>query len=54
MVNPFITIQNLCMDFPESGEESDKNQKMVRVLDDINLEIAEGEIVGVIGRSGCG
>ena len=54
MVNPFITIQNLCMDFPESGEESDKNQKMVRVLDNISLEIAEGEIVGVIGRSGCG
>jgi len=26
----------------------------VRVLDNICLEIAEGEIVGVIGRSGCG
>lgn len=55
MATPFITIKNLCMDFPESGIESDdKNQKMVRVLDNLNLEIAEGEIVGVIGRSGCG
>ena len=46
MAAPFITIENLCMDF---GEE-----EKVRVLDDICLEIAEGEIVGVIGRSGCG
>ncbi|HJJ35784.1 MAG TPA: ATP-binding cassette domain-containing protein, partial [Methanocorpusculum sp.] len=42
------------MDFPESGEDTDEQQAMVRVLDTINLEIAEGEIVGVIGRSGCG
>ena len=27
---------------------------MIRVLDNLNLEIAEGEIVGIIGRSGCG
>ena len=54
MTNPFISIQNLCMDFPESGEDTGKKQAMVRVLDDINLEISEGEIVGVIGRSGCG
>ncbi|HJJ63780.1 MAG TPA: ATP-binding cassette domain-containing protein, partial [Methanocorpusculum sp.] len=42
------------MDFPESGVTTDENQKMIRVLDNINLEISEGEIVGVIGRSGCG
>jgi len=30
-----------------------RNEK-IRVLDNICLEIAEGEIVGVIGRSGCG
>ena len=51
---PFITIKDLCMDFPESGVTTDENQKMIRVLDNINLEISEGEIVGVIGRSGCG
>ena len=51
---PFITIKDLCMDFPESGVATDENQTMIRVLDNINLEISEGEIVGVIGRSGCG
>lgn len=54
MANPFISIHNLCMDFPESGQETKKNERMVRVLDHINLEIFEGEIIGVIGRSGCG
>lgn len=48
------------MDFPAASEGSaaDAPQsappEMVRVLDHINLEIGEGEIVGVIGRSGCG
>ena len=51
---PFITIKDLCMDFPETGVATDENQTMIRVLDNINLEISEGEIVGVIGRSGCG
>ena len=27
---PFITIKDLCMDFPESGVTTDENQKMIR------------------------
>ncbi|HJK34279.1 MAG TPA: ATP-binding cassette domain-containing protein, partial [Methanocorpusculum sp.] len=60
MTTPFITIKDLCMDFPANPEgPSDTTpcaaaQESVRVLDNINLEIAEGEIVGIIGRSGCG
>ncbi|WP_342679749.1 methyl coenzyme M reductase system, component A2 [Methanofollis sp. UBA420] len=38
-----ITIENLCMDF---------NGK--RALNNINFEVGEGEIVGIIGRSGAG
>jgi methyl coenzyme M reductase system subunit A2 len=55
MKNPFITIKDLIMDFPASTENPDQQStEMVRVLDHINLELSEGEIVGVIGRSGCG
>ncbi|WP_321505872.1 methyl coenzyme M reductase system, component A2 [uncultured Methanoregula sp.] len=43
MKAPLITVDNLCMDF--DGE---------RVLKDISFEIAEGEILGIIGRSGAG
>lgn len=38
-----ITIENLCMDF---------NGK--RALNNISFEVGEGEIVGIIGRSGAG
>ncbi|MCP1662721.1 MAG: methyl coenzyme M reductase system, component A2 [Methanocalculus sp. MSAO_Arc1] len=42
-MKPFITVENLCMDFNGT-----------RVLSNINLEFAEGETVGIIGRSGAG
>jgi methyl coenzyme M reductase system, component A2 len=43
MKAPLITVDNLCMDF--EGE---------RVLKNITFEIGEGEILGIIGRSGAG
>ena len=43
MTSPFISVDNLCMDF---------NGK--KVLNNVSFEIPEGEIVGVIGRSGAG
>src|SRR5690554_303019 len=42
-MTPLITVKNLCMEF---------NGNIV--LNDINFEIAEGETVGIIGRSGAG
>ena len=43
MPQPFITVQDLCMDFGDT-----------RVLNNVSFEIPEGEIIGVIGRSGAG
>ncbi len=40
---PFITVKDLCMDFDGT-----------RVLNEVSFDIPEGEIVGVIGRSGSG
>jgi methyl coenzyme M reductase system subunit A2 len=42
-MKPLVTVKNLCMDF--DGK---------RVLDNISFEIAEGEVLGIIGRSGAG
>jgi methyl coenzyme M reductase system subunit A2 len=42
-MKPLITVDNLCMDF--EGK---------RVLDNISFEIGEGEVLGIIGRSGAG
>ena len=43
MTTPFLSVDNLCMEF--EGK---------KVLNNISFEIPEGEIVGVIGRSGAG
>jgi methyl coenzyme M reductase system, component A2 len=43
MPHPFISVKDLCMDYDGS-----------RVLNRISFEIPEGEIIGVIGRSGAG
>ncbi|MEN6610681.1 MAG: methyl coenzyme M reductase system, component A2 [Methanoregulaceae archaeon] len=43
MTPPLITVEKLCMDFDGT-----------RVLKNISFEIAEGEILGIIGRSGAG
>ncbi len=43
MPQPFISVHDLCMDFGDT-----------RVLNNVSFEIPEGEIMGVIGRSGAG
>ncbi len=43
MPKPFISVNDLCMDFVDT-----------RVLNKVSFEIPEGEIMGVIGRSGAG
>ena len=43
MPKPFISVHDLCMDFNDT-----------RVLNKVSFEIPEGEIMGVIGRSGAG
>ena len=43
MPRPFISVHDLCMDFDDT-----------RVLNNVSFEIPEGEIIGVIGRSGAG
>jgi methyl coenzyme M reductase system subunit A2 len=43
MKAPLITVDNICMDFDGT-----------KVLKNISFEIAEGEVLGIIGRSGAG
>ena len=45
-----LKVDNLSIEF---DNRVNKKQK-VTVLSDINLEVEEGEIVAVVGESGCG
>jgi methyl coenzyme M reductase system subunit A2 len=43
MPEPFISVRDICMDYGDT-----------RVLNKVSFEIVEGEIIGIIGRSGAG
>ncbi len=44
---PLLTLQGLCHDYREG-------ERTRRVLDHVDLEIAEGEFIAILGRSGSG
>ncbi len=46
---PIITINNLKTHFHVKG-----SKKVVRAVDGVDLEVYEGETLGVVGESGCG
>lgn len=48
-----IELKNLNMSFDKKGKFLQKEKK-IHVLRDIDLDIYEGEIVAVVGESGCG
>lgn len=48
-LQPYIQIQDLCKSFWSEGERG-----VVQALDRVNLSVAEGEFLSIIGQSGCG
>jgi NitT/TauT family transport system ATP-binding protein len=47
--NPLLEVKNICQRYQTgSGDQGPA------VLDDVSLQLKEGEIVGLLGRSGCG
>jgi peptide/nickel transport system ATP-binding protein len=52
--NIILQVENLHLSFPEKKSWFKKSSPPTKVLDGINLTIRKGEIVGLVGESGCG
>lgn len=48
MSEPLLQVENLTIAFPATNGEP------VTVLDDVSFRIDEGEVLGIVGESGCG
>ncbi len=51
---PIIKIKNITKIFPLRKEKLFEKTQYIKVLDEINLDIYEGETLGLVGESGCG
>lgn len=49
-IKPYVVANNLCKYYPISG----LGNRVVKSVDDVSLTIGEGEVLGLVGESGCG
>lgn len=49
-----LQVKDLSKDFQIKGKKPGSQKAVLHALQEINLEIHEGEVLGVIGESGCG
>ena len=52
--SPLLEARHLRKAFAVSGAAWEKSERPAQAVDDVSLEIARGEIFGVVGESGCG
>jgi len=52
--SPLVQIRHLVKHFPVRGAMFARQKRVVHALDDVSLEIYPGEVLGLVGESGCG
>ena len=53
-MNPLVKLEGLKKYFPVFGGVLSRVTGHVKAVDDVSLEVAPGEILGLVGESGCG
>jgi len=51
---PLVNVDHLVKHFPLKGGWLTGQRRVVHALDDVSLEIRRGEVLGLVGESGCG
>jgi ABC-2 type transport system ATP-binding protein len=54
MVNNAVEVKDLCRTFKTRAVKGMRKKQIVTALDDVNLEIREGELFGLLGPNGAG
>lgn len=52
--DPLLEVDNLRVHFPVSDGWTKRDDRVVRAVDGISLELHRGEVLAVVGESGCG
>lgn len=53
-MSEIIKAEKLCRNYVIPGSEEKKEKEEIPVIKEIDLEVQEGEFVGIMGKSGCG
>lgn len=51
---PLIVVEGLKKYYPVKGHVLKKNKPVIHAVDGVDLEVYEGETLGIVGESGCG
>ncbi len=54
MTEPLLQVEHLCVEFPIRRGLLRREVARLRAVNDVNLEIRPGEVLGIVGESGCG
>jgi len=55
MIEPLVNINNLKVYFPiYSGSFFKRKKEDIKAVDGVDLKIGQGEVIGLVGESGCG
>ncbi|MEP6502733.1 MAG: oligopeptide/dipeptide ABC transporter ATP-binding protein [Betaproteobacteria bacterium] len=54
MTEPLLQVENLCVEFPIRRGVLRREVARLRAVNDVSVEIRSGQVLGIVGESGCG
>jgi oligopeptide/dipeptide ABC transporter ATP-binding protein len=52
--SPLLSVRNLVKEFTLKSKAGDFGKRVLRAVDDVSFDLAPGQVLGLVGESGCG